>query len=777
MKKLKTTKSLMIVILVLHIIFFSPNQSTSQAMDQSIYPSSGNNEIPSTPFKTMDMEEIISVPSIDSVGTILLLHADNPDNANFIISFLSTHGINAEQYAWQLMTYTPILADLMPYQIVIVWTNFLPQDPITTGNVLADYVDAGGSVIMTTYSHSPVPSGIEGRFISEQYSAFIKTGAPNSGGRVYDGLSTHPIFDEVSTIQSGSPSEQIVLDPGATLVASYTDTVPLSAIKGKVVNINVWFGPSVIGDYALLLANAINYLDRDVLLLFADTDPTPTIISELIAPYGHTVDQMNVSTGIPTLSQIKWYPVIISWTNSTPAIDNIAWGDLIADYIDGGGTFIMLPFTYFQDPWSLAGRFLDEKYSPITYSPARYLTASYTGGSTHSIFAGVNDYTTSVAMLPTLRFAARAIALYEDKTIFAAMKGSVLAINSYIPSNTGGDIGLLLSNAIEYFLNGLHLDVDAPTVTSPVDVMMEYGSTGNTLEWTLNDVNPYTYDLKLDGVSIEGGIWSNGLVVWTGLDGFGLGNYTFEITAFDLAGNFTTDIAIASVVDDLPPTVIGPEDIDMIVNDLTNITWIPIDLLPADYKITQNGTEIETGSWVSGENIVVYLENLIIGVFIFEIAVSDSSSNVVTDSVLVTVLSSGIPIISGPLDIYFIEGDSGRKITWYFSDNDPTIYVLERDSAVLDTASYVGLPFIEIQLSNYTNGNYNFTLTLYDETGNFASDTVLVHILIRNPAGAGSGSPSPSGGPGAFFDNPTVIAVTAGIVILGAGMLILRRRA
>lgn len=89
---------------------------------------------------------------------------------------------------------------------------------------------------------------------------------------------------------------------------------------------------------------------------------------------------------------------------------------------------------------------------------------------------------------------------------------------------------------------------------------------------------------------------------------------------------------------------------------------------------------------------------------------------------------------------------------------------------------FVGLPFIEILLLNYTNGYYNFTLTLNDVFGNTISDTVYVGVLIRNPADSGS-SPSPSEIPPRFFDNPVVIGVTAGIIILGGGILILRRRA
>lgn len=794
MKKLKTIKSLIIVILILHIIFFTPNQSSSQPIENQINDSFikssklsepdqslsvTGSEQSADPVKSLDFEEIITMPKVDTQGPVLLLHADNPAVGDYVISFLSNHGIVAEQFPVQLMSYTPSLADLSSYQIVVVWTNFLPQDPITTGNVLADYVDTGGSVVMVTYSHSPIPSsGIDGRFFGDQYSAFIKTGAPNVGGRTYDGSSSHPIFNGVNSFQTITPTEEVVVDGGATLVASYTDTAPFVATKGRVVNMNAWLGASGwTGDYDLILANAINYLyTSDVLLLYSDLAAAPTTISDLITPYGYSVDVMVLSEVTPLLSMIKWYPVVISWTNTHSPVDNTAWGDLLADYVDSGGTLIMMPFTYFEDPWSLEGRFLGEKYSPFDYVANTSLARNYDGGSSHPIFDGVSGYTTAMAMDPFLRFGARTIATYDDGTLFVALKGSVIGINSYIPSNTGGDIPLILANTIEFLMSGMYLDADAPVITSPNDIVMEFGSVGEQIAWTLYDANPTTYDLQLDGNPMESGPWTNGMVVWIDLNGFGLGNHTFELTVLDLLGYSTINVAIVSVVDTTLPTITNPGDIEIYERDIGNIIWKLEDLLPNDYIVTRNGTEIMADTWTSGDEITVVVENLIVGLHIFEIMAIDSSGNAGIDSVSVTILSLGIPLIAGPADINFIEGDYGRKITWYISDNDPTTYVVERDGFVLDDGSYVGLPFIEVLLLNYTNGYYNFTLTLHDVFGNTISDTVFVRVLIRNPAGSGS-SPSPSGdAPPRFFDNPVVIGVTAGIIILGGGILFLRRR-
>lgn len=46
---------------------------------------------------------------------------------------------------------TPSLAFLEQYDSVLFWSNYYPSDASALGNLLADYVDAGGHVVRATF--------------------------------------------------------------------------------------------------------------------------------------------------------------------------------------------------------------------------------------------------------------------------------------------------------------------------------------------------------------------------------------------------------------------------------------------------------------------------------------------------------------------------------------------------------------------------------------------------------------------------------------------------
>ncbi|MEJ2720734.1 MAG: S8 family serine peptidase, partial [bacterium] len=69
----------------------------------------------------------------------------------------------------------PTLGTLLQYDCVVLTINSVLADPIGMGDVLADYVDAGGAVILTEgafTNHPPFDFSIYGRFMDEGYSPF-----------------------------------------------------------------------------------------------------------------------------------------------------------------------------------------------------------------------------------------------------------------------------------------------------------------------------------------------------------------------------------------------------------------------------------------------------------------------------------------------------------------------------------------------------------------------------------------------------------------------------
>ena len=76
-----------------------------------------------------------------SAESLLIVHADtDPPVAELSGGFfdvVDTFDAGAD---------TPTLGELTPFDAVLAYTNFIPLDAVALGDVLADYVDAGGRV-------------------------------------------------------------------------------------------------------------------------------------------------------------------------------------------------------------------------------------------------------------------------------------------------------------------------------------------------------------------------------------------------------------------------------------------------------------------------------------------------------------------------------------------------------------------------------------------------------------------------------------------------------
>lgn len=64
---------------------------------------------------------------------------------------------------------TPSLDDLAGFDAVLAYNNVAPQDPVAFGNVLADYVDMGGGLVLSAFAFSS--SGLmSGKIMTTGYS-------------------------------------------------------------------------------------------------------------------------------------------------------------------------------------------------------------------------------------------------------------------------------------------------------------------------------------------------------------------------------------------------------------------------------------------------------------------------------------------------------------------------------------------------------------------------------------------------------------------------------
>ena len=173
---------------------------------------------------------------------------------------------------------TPSLASMQQYDAVLVYSDGVGfQNPTQMGNNLADYVDAGGGVVIGVFSFhsSSGPITVQGRLRTGGYVPFSFSGQSGGSMTLVPDLPSHPILDGVDYLHNGSSGYHHTVSTvsGATQVAHWSNGRPLVSEwvphgGGGVVGINM-FPPSTgarsdfwnqSGDGDILMANALSFV-------------------------------------------------------------------------------------------------------------------------------------------------------------------------------------------------------------------------------------------------------------------------------------------------------------------------------------------------------------------------------------------------------------------------------------------------------------------------------------------------------------------------------------
>ncbi|MHB1483430.1 MAG: InlB B-repeat-containing protein [Saccharofermentanales bacterium] len=208
-----------------------------------------------------------------SAPKIALLYGDSYyyDIRNKLIST----GFFSQVDAISLSSATPTLGMLKQYNAVFLYTNGSTfSDSTPWGDVLADYADYGGGIVMATFAYmTPGGSmGVGGRISTDGYLPFTQT---SSGSEYYQTLvadvASDPILNGVNSFNGGESSYHctISLASGATLIAHWSNDYPLVATKqltnGRFVGLNFFpISSDVRSDFwdastdgTLLMANSL----------------------------------------------------------------------------------------------------------------------------------------------------------------------------------------------------------------------------------------------------------------------------------------------------------------------------------------------------------------------------------------------------------------------------------------------------------------------------------------------------------------------------------------
>lgn len=223
---------------------------------------------------------------------VLIVHTADFETANLVtwVGQLTATSAFGTIDLFDAQVATPTAADLTGYEIVITFSNEIYLDPDAVGDVLADFVDAGGRVVEAAWSFACVPAvswGLGGRWQSDGYAPIY--GLPNSCDGFSLGTSgttsmtvtdpSSPYLAGVGAIANVNIGINIdmVLRSGATLLAEWDDpaSTPLAVMGTNcVAAINI-FPPEVIAFDATSQASANRlFVNMATLPCSGGTSPT-----------------------------------------------------------------------------------------------------------------------------------------------------------------------------------------------------------------------------------------------------------------------------------------------------------------------------------------------------------------------------------------------------------------------------------------------------------------------------------------------------------------------
>lgn len=182
---------------------------------------------------------------------------------------------------------------------------------------------------------------------------------------------------------------------------------------------------------------------------------------------------------------------------------------------------------------------------------------------------------------------------------------------------------------------------DPPQIEHPMDIESEYAS-HTILSWSANSTAPDTYSLYRNGTLVETGNW-DGSDRTVDLYALSLGYYNFTIVLLDSYSQMTVDVVIVHIIDTVLPTIYGPSNIIAQISQNVVLQWAAYDTHPGTYDILENGSIVENGMWAPEVNITYTFSSPIVGTYNLTIVVLDTSENMMSYSVVISVQKSPDP--------------------------------------------------------------------------------------------------------------------------------------
>ena len=209
---------------------------------------------------------------------------------------------------------------------------------------------------------------------------------------------------------------------------------------------------------------------------------------------------------------------------------------------------------------------------------------------------------------------------------------------------------------------------------------LEYGSLGNELIWEVFEAGKWNYTITHDNKQVILGQAETNQIIIQAVDTSELGTSLYTLSIVDSAMNTASRTLVVNVIDTTKPVLIEePSKQIFSYNQVYNLTWSAIDLLPDSYQVFRNGNPIKLGFWENLTTINYPLTQLLPGEYNFTIIFSDSSGNLAFSMQLLTIEDKILPLAVFTGKTSYELTNNGYTLSWEVSDDFPEELIIVQD--------------------------------------------------------------------------------------------------
>ncbi len=554
--------------------------------------------------------------------------------------------------------------NLAPYDMLIINAPGL-NFTATEVAVVTDWVaDGGGLYILSDWTTFFDDYNLNVNYLLSNFSIYMNLAEDYVASTTSD-ITLHPIKEGISELyfQGGnwvnytSPAYPLVMDGPNTLVAAQEFGHGRIMLSG---DINQLANQIDISDNHQFGINAANWLTSGnaQVLVYADTashDPNNNVyrgpVAQALNDLGISF-QLTFSVAYFELSfyEKEWDLVVFDNINypSTSVFDELL------GYLENGGQLIINTWLYSSSLGTALWDYIGFEYEGPNFSPPPDIYIWESDSLLLDSYSGDSIITDTDFIFGT---EAANLTIHDNATALAGLSPSPSTTNVSIILGADGNAianGMLISlyandtddstytDSFEIWRDEIAFLMFDPelSINTPADVPYEAGTTGHEIVWNPTSNDPGHFAVFQNGILVDSGSWDGSSIV-IDVDDHDLGEYTYEVIVSHILGYTVTDVVEVIIVDTTAPSFVdGPDNLQYEVGTMEHLLiWSFSDFLPESYVFYINGTEDDSGAW-DGSELSVDVGGLSEGVYNVTIAVDDTSGNLATSTVYLTVIEA-----------------------------------------------------------------------------------------------------------------------------------------